>query len=250
MSGPLDRTVMWLTWRQLFARRRLWTAIAFSLAPFVLALVFMVVADDGDEARISFYVNMGREIVLGTLVPVAAMIFATTAFGGEIDDGTLIYLLVKPIARWRVALSKYVVAVLSTAAVGAVAVVLPWLVLRGAQLPARTVGALLAAVSLASVAYCAIFLAAGLYTRRALVASLLYIVLVEEVGSRSLAGLQRISVRALATALAQSISHGTLPSLPNMLPMSTVAAAATIIVVVALASTLWKIAHYELAERL
>ena len=36
---------------------------------------------------------------------------------GEVDDGTLIYLLVKPLARWRVVLWKYVVAVLSTGAV-------------------------------------------------------------------------------------------------------------------------------------
>ena len=42
MTGPIDSTVLWLTWRQLFARRRLYLAAAFSLAPLVIALVFRV----------------------------------------------------------------------------------------------------------------------------------------------------------------------------------------------------------------
>src|SRR5438105_1034395 len=36
MTGIVDSTVLWLTWRQLFARRRLWLALAFSLLPALL----------------------------------------------------------------------------------------------------------------------------------------------------------------------------------------------------------------------
>src|SRR5262249_27053556 len=120
MSSPLNGTVMWLTWRQLFARRRLWLATAFSLAPVPFTLVFRVLADDGPSSETTFFGTLMREIVMGTLLPLAALVFGTTAFGGEVDDGTLLYLLVKPIQRWQVLTSKFVVAVLST-----IAVVLP-----------------------------------------------------------------------------------------------------------------------------
>src|SRR6185312_9032953 len=135
MSGLLNRTVMWLTWRQLFARRRVWLAVAFALAPLLFTLVFMAVGDDGTDARVGFLSVLQRDIVIGTLLPLAGVVFGTTAFGGEVDDGTLVYLLVKPIPRWQVVLSKLTVATLSTLAVIAPAVLLPWLVLRNADLP-------------------------------------------------------------------------------------------------------------------
>ena len=55
MSAFLTPTVMWLTWRQLFARRRLWFALAFALTPALFTLVFLVVADDGNSSRAGFY---------------------------------------------------------------------------------------------------------------------------------------------------------------------------------------------------
>ncbi len=252
MNGllPLDRAVMWLTWRQLFARRRIWVGLAFALAPLILALVFEVVGDDGRDARVHFFGNLGREIVLGTLLPVAAMVFATTAFGGEVDDGTLIYLLVKPIARWRAVLSKLVVTILSTFAVAAIAIALPWFVLRGPDLPARVPLALLGGAGVASVAYCAIFLALGLYTRRALVVALLYILLFEDIISRGLVGVKAASVREYAVSVTQSLSNGTLSPPTYVVPMSTVELMGSIIVVVAVVVTMRRLAGYEMAERL
>src|SRR4029079_18491937 len=68
MSAFLNPTVMWLTWRQLFARRRLWFALAFALTPALFTLVFLVVADDGNSSRAGFYQGMLREVVLGTIL--------------------------------------------------------------------------------------------------------------------------------------------------------------------------------------
>ena len=49
-------------------------------------------------------------------MPLVALIIGTAAIGSEIDDGTAVYLIVKPIPRWRIALSKMVVAAGLTAA--------------------------------------------------------------------------------------------------------------------------------------
>ena len=46
MTGPIDSTVLWLTWRQLFARRRLYLAAAFSLAPLLIARGFRFTSSD------------------------------------------------------------------------------------------------------------------------------------------------------------------------------------------------------------
>ena len=113
LVNPLHPTVVWLTWRQVFANRRAWLAVLFSLAPLAIALLVRSFSPDMAKDGHGFYLLLLKEIVIGTLLPLAALVFGTTAFGGELDDGTLLYLLVKPVARWRVVLSKYVVAALS-----------------------------------------------------------------------------------------------------------------------------------------
>ena len=91
MSGPFDRAVLWLTWRQLFARKRIYLAAAFSLLPLVFTVFFKFTSGDAPGSRLDFFGGMSRELIIGTLVPLAAALFGTTAFGGEVDDGTLVY---------------------------------------------------------------------------------------------------------------------------------------------------------------
>lgn len=249
MSGPFNRTVMWLTWRQLFARRRIWLAVAFALAPLVFTLLFMLMGDDGTDARVGFLSVLQRDIVLGTLLPLAAVIFGTTAFGGEVDDGTLVYLLVKPVPRSQVVLSKLVAASLSTLAVIAPAVLLPWLVLRNDDLPFSFAGGFLVGAVVGAVIYCALFLSLGLATRRALVVGLLYVIGFEATLSRSLSGLRSLSIREFAVSVSQAASAGAV-KIPDAVSMSTVYWMGTIILVGAVAWTMRRLVHYELAERL
>ncbi|HEY9225581.1 MAG TPA: ABC transporter permease subunit [Gemmatimonadaceae bacterium] len=245
----LNFTVMWLTWRQLFARRRVWYAVAFALAPFLFTLVFRVVADDGDASRVGFYQALCREVVIGTLLPIAGVVFGTTAFGGEVDDGTLVYLLVKPLARWQVVLSKYVVATVSTYAIAVPAIVLPWLAVRNPELSPRVVSAFLIAAGVASAIYCALFLALGLATKRALVGGLLYVIGFEGVLSRQLTGVRALSIREYAVAVSQAASDGTIV-VPGSITISTVKWMGTIMLVGAIAWTMRRLVRYEAAEHL
>jgi ABC-2 type transport system permease protein len=250
MNPPLDPTVMWLTWRQLFAKHRIWFALAFALAPLLFTLMFRLVADDGDAARLDFFITLNRQIVIGVLLPLAAVVFGTTAFGGEVDDGTLVYLLVKPVQRWQIVLSKFVVAVASTVGVMIPAILFPWFVLRSAGLPARAPLAFLVAACAGAAVYCALFLALGLLTRRALVAGLVYVIGFESILSRGLIGLKSFSVREMAVAIAQAASGGTIVVPDYVVPMSTVWWMGTIMLVGATAWTLRTLVRYELAEQL
>jgi ABC-2 type transport system permease protein len=248
MNAPLNGTVMWLTWRQLFARKRLWLATAFALAPLLFAAFFRVFVDDGTASETTFFNTLIREIVIGTLLPLAALVFGTTAFGGELDDGTLLYLLVKPIRRLEVLSSKLVVSILSTLAVVAPAIVLPWLVLSGPDVSLRAALSYLAGAAAASVLYSAGFVALGLANRRALVIGLLYVVSFEGILSRSLPGFKSLSVREFSLAIAQAVSHGAIV-IEGAVSTATVWWMGTIILLGATYWTARRLVRYEVAER-
>lgn len=250
MTGPIDSTVLWLTWRQLFARRRLYLAAAFSLSPFLIALVFRVTSSDLASASGPFLTSLLREIVIGTLLPIAALVFGTTAFGGEIDDGTLVYLLVKPLARWRVVLTKYIVATACTLAVMVPAIVLPWLVVKNNDLPWQFALGFLAGATVGAIVYSGIFVALGLTTRRALVIGLIYVIGLEVVWSRLINGIKSLSVREFAVAVTKQVSDGAVQITDPVVKMSTVWTMGTILLVAAIAIAMRSLARYEIAERL
>lgn len=243
-------TVAWLTWRQLMARRRAWMAAGVVVLPFLLTFFYRLASEDREGDRLVFMLLLNREVVLGVLLPLTALIFGTTAFGGELEDGTLIYLLVKPLSRPMVALAKYVVAVAVTAGTVALAALLAWLALRNAELPGTFVRAFAVAVLVGAVLYGGIFSYLGLFTRRGLVVGLLYVIVFENILARNLPGVRWLSVREFAVTVAREVGGDVIRTATPAVPMSTVWVAGGVILAVALAMTMRSLARYELAERL
>jgi ABC-2 type transport system permease protein len=250
MNGLVDRTVAWLTFRQLFVRRRLIAAVVFSLVPTLIAVVFLATWAKGDAHTAEFLTGLYREIVVGTLLPLAAVVLGTVAFGGEIDDGTIVYLLVKPIPRWRVVLSKYVVAVAATAAVMAPAILLPWLVIGVGVVAAGVPLAFAAGVAVGTVLYSALFLLFGLSSRRGLVLGLLYIVVLEFVMSRNVAGVRSLSIREFALTIVGKLASGKPGIAAGTVSMETVWTMSAVIFAGSLALAIHRLRTYEMAERL
>jgi ABC-2 type transport system permease protein len=140
---------------------------------------------------------------LSLLVPVVALVFATAALGDLAEDGTLVYLWLRPLPRWQLALAAFSAAV----SVVAVVAVLPLAV--GTALSgqgARLVGAAAVGGILATLAYCAVFCGLGLRVRRALAWGLAYLLIWEEAVARVSHGAARaslfISSRSVAAYLA------------------------------------------------
>jgi len=244
------RTVVWLTWRQLFARHRVWLAVAIVILPFLLTFFYRLASEDREGDRLLFMLTMNRELVLGVLLPLAALVFGTTAFGGELEDGTLIYLLVKPVPRWQVVILKYLVALFVTIVVVSAAVWLAWFSLRNAELPGRFVWGFIAATIAGGAIYCAAFTLLGLVTRRGLLFGLLYVIFVEQVVSRNFAGVASLSARELAVSVAQWASNGAVKWPDAPVSISTVWTMGAIILVASIALAMRKLTRYELAERL
>lgn len=249
MNNPL-MTVAWLTWRQLFARRRAWLAAAVVVLPFLITFFYRFASEDREGDRLIFLMNLNQNLVLGVLLPITALIFGTTTFGGEVEDGTLIYLLVRPVSRWQVVLVKFVVAALISAAVVSASVLLAWLALRNADLPGAFAKGFMISVTLGAAVYCGIFSCLGLFTRRGLVAGLIYTIVFENILARNLPGLKWLSVREFSMSLAQWAGGDAIKWPQVGVPMTTVWVAGAIILAAALTLTMRMLSRYEMAERL
>ena len=246
---PFHRTVVWLTWRQLFARRRAIVALIVMLIPSALALLVRFNAGEGDLDAVGSLSSIYKDIVLGVVLPLTALVFGTSAFGGEVDDGTLIYLMVKPVHRWRLTLSKYVVALASTLTVVLPAIVLAWAAMANGA-PFRLPLGYVAGAAVGSVIYCAIFVTLGITSRRALAIGLLYIVAFENVLSRSVIGVKSLSVREFSLAVCRKIVEPVAEFSEFTVSLGTVGTVGTIFFVIALGLSFIKLQRYEVAERL
>jgi ABC-2 type transport system permease protein len=248
MSSPFNATIIWLTFRQLFARRRLWVAVGFATVPLLVTLLFRMLTEGDDTAR-DFLIGLNREIIVGAMLPIIALVFGTGAFGSEIDDGTVVYLLVKPVPRWHVVISKFVVVAVASIGTILLALALPWLVLRGPDVPWLLLLSFGAGATLGAVLYGALFTWLGLVTKRALVVGLVYAIGMEQVLSRTLPGVRSLSVREFTL----SVTHRVGAELQyewTPVDASTVWTMAGVILAGALLAAVARLQKYEMAERL
>ncbi len=249
ISGPINLTVAGLTFRQLFTRNRFVATALFAIVPMIIALIFRATPHAFDPTGDHFLPKMFADIVAFVLLPLSAVVFGTAAFGGEIDDGTIVYLLVKTLPRWQVVLSKFAVAVLSTALMMTVAVLLPWIALGAHAEQFAIVSAYATAIALGAALYCAIFVTLGLVSKRALVLGLLYIVVLEITVSPNVAGLKSLSVREYVMTVVGKLAEGKPEIHAGAVSMNTVWTMSGIILFASLALGIRWLSNYEMAER-
>ena len=197
-----------LSLHQMAGRRRLAVIFLLAALPVVLTAIFVAVEENDPN---EFTTDMLDRMLVAAILPLVTMALATVAFGHEVEDRTLSYLVLKPIARWRIVLPKYVAVFLVGGPLliisGVVATVLG---LDGDARAAAAVGvAMLAGVA----AYSAIFTWAGLMTTRALGFALVYVFLWEGLLSSYLEGIRYLSVRGYTLALMYGIDEDSLNAL-------------------------------------
>ena len=147
-------------------------------------------------------------LIVAAILPIVTMALATACFGNELEDRTLGYIVLNPVPRWRIVLSK----VLAPVAIAGPALILSGVVVAFIGLDGDIMTALAVAAGLLAgiVAYSAIFVWAGLMTSHAIGFALLYVFLWEGVLSSLLEGVRYLSVRAYATALMAGIDESRL----------------------------------------
>ncbi len=192
-------TVARLTYRGLLGRRRAFILFALPALLIVISVVIRVLTGADDDTA----VNVLGGFALATMVPLIGVIAGTGAIGPEIDDGSVIYLLSKPVKRHTVILTKLIVAIGVTVVFSAVPTLIAGFVLNGNS--QQIAVAYAAAAAVASVAYSAIFLLLGTVTRHAVVAGLVYALVWESLFGSLIPGARTLSVQQWSLALAQKI---------------------------------------------
>ena len=191
-----------LTLRQLLGRWRVLLIVFLASLPTLIVLLVKWQDPENAVYNQEFVQGMIDAMIVGGIMPIVTMTVAAAAFGNELEDRTLYYLVLKPLSRVHIILAKLVATfVLAAPVVVASGVVATALV--GADAGAVfTVGiALLAGVA----AYASIFTWAGLITPRALSYGLVYVLVWEGILSSFLTGVRYLSVRGYTLSLLHGI---------------------------------------------
>jgi ABC-2 type transport system permease protein len=190
-----------VTLRGLLGRRRTLLMVLLAGLPILVGLLIRIGGGRSDAPEIL------DTLVIRTVLPLIALVFGTAAIGSEIEDGTAVYLLAKPIARWRIALAKLGVAAGLTAALAVPPIVLTGLLVEGfgGESLGTAFGFALAAIA-GGTAYAVAFAALGVVTSRALVVGLGYTLLWEGVLAGLLDGTRFMSIRQGTLGVAAALT--------------------------------------------
>lgn len=183
------RTIYRLVLRIQVTRGRVVVLGLLGLLGMLLGLLVGITADSTYEDAVRFVSNFA----LGVFAPIATLLFAIPAFGDPVEDGTLVYLWLRPVPRWQIALAAWA----ATLTVSGPIVLVP--VVASAALTQQggvLIGAATGATALALVAYSGVFVFAGLRLRRALIWGLAYILLWEGFVARAGRSAARFAILA------------------------------------------------------
>ncbi|MET8087135.1 ABC transporter permease subunit [Micromonospora sp. NPDC005197] len=207
-------TITWITARGLFGRRRFLLLLPLPLVLLGLAILCRSLGVDPGEWGPPVLVGLGLAVVL----PVVALIIGTGVLGAEIDDGTVVHILTKPLPRWQIVLPKLAVAAGVTAATVAVP-----LYVAGVLADSVRLGLALAfAAALGALAYSALFLALSLVTRRPVLLGLVYVLIWEGLLGNFVSGTKVLSIQQYVIALADRLAPSGLLETTVSVPVASV----------------------------
>jgi len=223
MSAPgISRTIVRLGAQSIFGRWR--GALLFVLPVVLVGLAILSRALVGQDDMGSRHTLYGLGLVV--VVPLVALLATSGLLAPEIDDGSISYLLAKPISRHTIVASKLVVAAACVVAFAAVPVLGAGLILR-TDTPSFALGFALGAL-LGGLAYCSLFAFLSVLTRHAVVIGLIYLLVWEGLLGGLLDGVRWLSVTRWSAAVVQRIAD---LSLVDHLPLGYAVPALAVVVV-------------------
>ncbi len=192
-------TIASLTLRALLGRKRALLLIPLPLVLIGLTLIGHGVHPDQTDWQQPIVFGLGFAVI----VPIVSLIIGSSVFGSEIDDGTIVHILTKPLPRWQIVISKFLVAAGVTGIVNAVMLFVCGAIINGGRVAvALAVGGLVA-----SICYCALFVALSLVSRRPVLIGLVYILLWEGLLTNLLPGTRSLAIEQFGISLAARIGQ-------------------------------------------
>lgn len=181
--------------RQQLTRGRL---LLFAVVTAVSLLLGWAMTLEGSD-DVGAIIDVFSAIGMGLIVPLVALVVGTSVLGNWVEDETLVYVWLRPVSRWVLALA---------AALGAVTVALPVIVgstvamaAIGSGFDGQVMAATAISGALGGLAYVTLFVAFGLIVPRALIWGLIYVFIWEFFVARAGAGAARFSINSYASSL-------------------------------------------------
>jgi ABC-2 type transport system permease protein len=195
----MNPTVARLTARSLLGRRRAYLLMALPGVLILLCVLVRLLAGEDNDITVGILGGFA----LSTLVPLLGLIAGTGSIGPEIDDGSIVYLLSKPLSRHSIAGTKAAVAATVVTVFAALPVLVAGLVLAGTS-DGLAAGYFLGAL-VAGLAYATLFLLLAVVTRHAVVIGLIYALIWESLVGSYVPGAQALSIQQWSLALSAKV---------------------------------------------
>ena len=228
-----------LTLRALLDRKRTWLMVLLAAMPVGLVLLATSVGDaniEGEDLDV---------MIVSIVLPLVALVFGTSALGPELEEGTIVYLLTKPLRRLRIVLDKSVVAAALTAVLVVPSTLLTGLVAEAGGSELMGVAAAFAVAAVAGgAAYVVLFVATSAFTRWALIIGLLYVLIWEGVLADLLPGTETFSIRQATLGIAWGLSGDRVPFGVGSLDQGLITIGLVLVIGIAVAT--WRMSRYQL----
>jgi ABC-2 type transport system permease protein len=196
----LNTVVADITYRAMLGRKRIWLLILLPVSLIAIAAVLRLIGA-ADE---STAVTLMTTFAIGTVLPLLGLIAGTGVIAPEIEDGTIIHLLSKPISRPVIAVTKFAVAASLMAVFAAVPTFLAAYLLIGGE--SRVAYGFALGALFGGVAYAAVFLLLGVLTRHAVTVGVIYALLWEGLVGGFVPGARQFSIQQWARSIADQVS--------------------------------------------
>ncbi|MBL0940311.1 MAG: hypothetical protein IBJ03_15560 [Gemmatimonadaceae bacterium] len=199
------RVLMRLAWARTGSGVLVAGLIALMLLPMLFAIVFASRGSlSGDP--VDFLIDRYDGLVGGLATPLIALLLGTSAFSAESDDGTLLYLVTTTTPRWWIVAVRVLFAAVLTGALSAMTVWGTGALAAGMSDPEGVTTAYTVSVFYGGFTYASLFTAMALFTRRALVSGLVYVLFWEGALSDMFPALQFLSVRQWMKSIAAPLT--------------------------------------------
>ena len=203
----MNGTVASLTSRSLLGRRRTFVLLLLPVALLGICTLARILAGLDEDIARDLDGPLSADLLgafgLAILMPLLSLIAGTGAIGPEIDEGSIVYLLAKPINRHSIVLTKLLVALAVVVAFGVLPIAVAGVVLTG-EVGVVTLAFTLGSLA-AGVAYSSLFLLLAVITRNAVVVGLVYALVWESLVGGLVPGAQVLSVQQWSMAIVQRV---------------------------------------------
>jgi ABC-2 type transport system permease protein len=203
----MNTTVASLTARSLLGRKRTLVLLLLPVALLALCTLARVLA--GLDPKIARELDgpLAPDLLTAfgivILMPLLSLIAGTGSIGPEIDEGSIVYLLAKPLSRYSIVVTKLTVAAAVVVLFGVLPIAVAGVVLTG-EVGSVTISFTLGALA-AGVAYCAVFLLLAVVSRNAVVVGLVYALIWESLVGGLVPGAQALSIQQWSLAVVRRV---------------------------------------------